>query len=194
MAHQRTLIRQAAIATLIAANTAAGSRVEDSRIDAHKKGELPAITVFTLGDEEVDMDLSAQSAPRELTRKLELLIVGFVAHTDAVPAALAMDNLAAQIEAALDIDRYISGALPPLTSGTAAESILASTSTDIREGDGRSDPLVGIVTLTYEVTYRTDAATTGTLVDLGAVDVKFPLPGASPDTPIAEDTFTVQES
>jgi hypothetical protein len=47
----------------------------------------------------------------------------------------------------MEADRYLGGA--------AGESILVATEITIRD-DG--DPLVGIITLTYEVTYRTSAA------------------------------------
>src|SRR6185312_6120986 len=111
MAHQRKLIRKAVAALLVAANTAAGARVASTLVDATKQSELPKVVVFT-SSEDLDEELSAKSAPRELTRQLELQIVGLVAHSTAVPADDAVDNLAEQIEAAMDADRYITAFLP----------------------------------------------------------------------------------
>ena len=44
MAHPRKLLRQAVVALLVGANTAAAARVYDSRVDPFKKGKLPAAT------------------------------------------------------------------------------------------------------------------------------------------------------
>lgn len=185
MAHQRKLIRQAVVALLISANTAAGARVLGTRFDPHKKSQLPAISVYSL-NEETDQDLSAQSAPRELTRKLQLEIAGFVAHSDAVPVDDAMDNLAEQIEAAMDANRYL--------TDTAADSILDGCVMEVVEDDGRSDPIIGVVALTYLVTYRTSPAAPTGLGDFVTVDAKYQLEGGVEDTVPAEDTFTVQET
>lgn len=270
MAHQRTLIRQAGIATLIAASTAAGTRVLDSRTDPIRKVDLPLISVYTQA-EEVSSD-SKLTAARELTRMLELRIDAYVEHTSAVPVALAMDNIAAQIEAAMDGNRYLSTAqtitaVDPVTdqltipnhgftgvvapafiassgtvpggtarglpyylivvdantvklassiddvlagtavdltdagSGTlqlvvdnAADSILQSVETDVIEPDGKSDPLVGIVTLTYSVTYRTSPATDAPAVlpNLTTINAQHQIVGATATTPAATDTFTLQ--
>ena len=267
MAHQRTLIRQAGIATVIAAGTAAGARVLDTRIDPIRKSDLPLIAVYTESEEVASG--SSSTAPRELTRTLELRFDAYVANSDAVPVALAMDNIAAQIEAALDGNRYLtvartitavdpvtdqltiaghgltvgtgpafvtsSGTMPGGTargqgylvipvdantvkiaasigdaiegtaidltdagSGTlqlvvsnAADSILQSIETDVVEPDGHSDPLVGIVTLTYSVTYRTSPATDAPAVlpDLSLINAQYLIVGATADTPAAIDQF-----
>jgi len=143
--HQRKLIRDAAVALLANAGTAAGARVTPTRIDPHKKNELPALSVYTLS-EQTDPD-DASTAPRELWRTLKLEIAGWVAHSTAAPADDALDALAEQIEAAMDADRYL--------GNTASDSILVGTEISILS-DG--DPLVGVITLTYEVEYRTSPA------------------------------------
>jgi hypothetical protein len=56
----------------------------------------------------------------------------------------ALDDLAEQIETAMTADRFI--------GDLAANSVLRDTEADIAE-DG--DPPVGVITLTYAVTYRT---------------------------------------
>lgn len=271
MAHPRTLIRNAVVAMLIAANTDAGVRVTATRVEPNKKTQLPAVSVYTLS-ESIDVEESNDHAPRELERHLQLEIAAWVADSDALPVDVAMDEIAEQIEAAMDANWYLpafmtitavdtstgnltvanhgletgagpvgvasSGLVPGGVTGqfqysaivvdantlqlatsldnaiagvpiaitsagtgtlqlqlsTAADSILASTAMQVLEEDGRSDPLVGIVTLTFDVTYRTDSGNTGALVSFITVDAKYPPTIATPTTPVTEDTFTVQES
>ncbi len=184
MAHPRKLIRHALVALLTNA-TAAGARVQGTRVEPHKKSQLPAISVYTLR-EPVDQDASANTAPRELTRDVKVEITGWVAHSDALPVDDAMDDLAEQIEAVMDADPYL--------GGTAGESVLESTEMQVVEDDGRSDPLVGIVTLTYSVTYRTSPAAPANLDDFITVDATHKIAGGVADTVPAIDQFTVQET
>jgi len=272
MAHQRKLIRKAVAAMLIAANTAAAARVSSTRVDPIAGvTELPTLSVYSLS-EEVDKELSDDSAPRELTRMLKLEIAGWVQHRDSYSADDAMDDLAEQVEAVMDVnwlvpaalaisavdhttgqftiaahglatgDRLLGvsvvggGVLPagfalggrepyaivvdPNTiklasssaaalAGTAlaftdngtlplqllvarvADSILESTVMEVAEDDGKSDPLVGIVLLTYSVTYRTSPAEVD-YGDFNTVDAKYPPTDGVADTVPLEDTFNVQ--
>lgn len=182
MAHPRKLIRQAVVALLTGA-TAAGARVYGTRVDPLKK-TLPAISVYTL-TEEIDQDATAGTAPRELVRNVQLEIVGFVAHTDAVSVDDAMDDLAEQIEAAMDVDPYL-GVL-------AGDSMLLQTAMEVVEDNGRSDPLVGVVTLTYDVTFRTQPGAVTATDDFLRVGAKHRIVGAVDDI-AAQDAFVVQES
>lgn len=184
MAHPRTELRQAVIALLVNANTAAGARVEDTRVDPIGNAKLPLITVYTLS-EPVDVAASAQAAPRELKRDVQIEIAGFVAHSDAVPVATAMDNLAAQIEAAMDADPYL--------SGKAGDSMLEDTELEVRAENGRSDPLIGIVTLTYSATYRTQPGAVTATDDLLRVKATHKIVDAV-DENAANDEFVVQET
>lgn len=185
MAHPRKLIRHAIVAQLIAASTAAGARVTGTRVEPHnRKTGLPAISVYTLR-EPVDQDQSAQTSPRELTRDVKVEIVGWVAHSDALPVDDAMDDLAEQIEAAMDGDPYL--------GGEAADSILEETVMQVVEDNGSSDPLVGVVALTYSVTYRTSPAAPADLADFLSVDAKHRIVGAVEENQ-ARDQFVVQES
>lgn len=181
MAHPRTLLREAVVAQLTDA-TAAGSRVYDTQIDPHRKGSLPAISVYTLS-EPVEPD-AANTAPRELTRVPNVEIAGWVSGGDGSAVARAMDNLAGEIEAAMDADRYF--------AGTAGESVLEGTEMEIRAENGRSDPLIGIVVLTYSVTYRTIPAVA--LDDFLRVKATHRVVGGVSDTVPASDEFTVQEA
>lgn len=182
MAHPRKLLRQAVAALLAGASTAAAARVYATRVAPVRKDQLPAIAVYT-EDEEVDPD-TFQTAPRELKRDVDLVIEGYVAHSAAVPVDDAMDNLAEQIEAAMDGDRWL--------DGTAGESVLARTETGI--ADPNSDPLIGVVRLTYTVTYRTSPTAPTLTNDFNTVDVKTTPQGGVTDTAPLEDTFTVEET
>ncbi|MGN6105198.1 MAG: hypothetical protein ACTHU0_08845, partial [Kofleriaceae bacterium] len=117
MAHPRKLIRHAVVAQLVGA-TAAGARVQATRVEPLRKGKLPTISVYTL-HEPIDQDASAATNPRELTRTVKVEIAGWVAHSDALPVDDAMDDLAEQIEAAMDADPYL--------GGKAGDSILEET-------------------------------------------------------------------
>lgn len=182
MAHPRKLIRHAVVALLIAANTAAGSRVLGTRVEPHKKTKLPALSVYTLNDP-VDEDDSTET---EEAHELELEIAGWVAHTDAVPADDAMDDIAEQIEAVMAANPYL--------NGKASEVRFVGTVTSVVEEDGRSDPLVGIVVLTYAVTYRTDLTALSALEDFLRVSADHQIVGGVSDTAPTSDEFTVQES
>jgi hypothetical protein len=183
MAHPRKLIRQAVVTRLTNA-TAAGTRVTATRFDPHKKSQLPAISVYSLA-EPVDLDASANTAPREIARDLKIEIAAWVPHTEAVPVDDAMDDLAEQIEAAMDADPYLGGA--------AADSILEATEMEIVEDDARTSPVVGIITLTYSVTYRTSPAAPANLDDFLSVDAKHRIVGAV-EANQARDEFVVQET
>lgn len=182
MAHPRKLIRQAVVALLTDA-TDAGARVKGTRVEPQKKSQHPALSVYTLS-EQVDQD-STETAPRELKRDVKVEIAGWVIHTDALPVDDAMDDLAEQIEAAMDGDRYL--------NGTAGESVLVGTEMQVLEADGHSDPLVGIVTLTYSVTYRTSPAAPAGLDDFLSVDAKHRIVGAVEANQV-DDQFVVQEA
>jgi hypothetical protein len=142
VAHQRKLIRDAAKAALVS-TTAAGTRVVATRMDApYRRHELPAISLYTI-DETVDREAS-NSAPRELVRELRLEIAGWVTPGDGADDR--MDALALEIEAAMDADRWL--------GGKCSDSILEGTACHQR---GEADKAVGLVTLTYSITYRTPA-------------------------------------
>jgi hypothetical protein len=180
--HPRKAIRHAVVDLLIGA-TSAGSRVVGTRIDPNRKTQLPAISVYTLHDPV--RPAPERIEPRELTRDVKVEIAGWVAHRDVLSVDDAMDDLAEQIELAMDSDRYLSGA--------AGESVLEGTEMEVVEQDGRSDPLVGIVVLTYSVTYRT-MPSTGTFDDFLTATAVYPPVDGEPDTvPASDGPFVVQE-
>lgn len=181
MAHPRKLIRHAVVALLIDAATAAGARVKPTRVEPNKKSELPALGVYTLNDP-VNED---ESTELEQLHELELEVVGWVAHTDAVPADDAMDDIAEEIEAAMIGDRYLSGA--------AGEVRLVGTTMEVVEDNGRSSPIVGVVVLTFAVTYRASLAQAAPTDDFLSVDAKHRVNGVGAGNQ-ANDIFVVQEN
>jgi len=157
MPHQREVIRKKIRDLIVAGATVAGSRVYPSRVLPLRGLELPAIAVYTL-DETVAGE-SLATAPRELTRDLSVVIEAWVkagAVTDPKVEQVddRMDALAEQIENIMHGDPYL--------GGEAGESILTGTETEIVE---EGDRTLGLLLLSYRVTYRTLAPIAPVLVD-----------------------------
>jgi len=173
MAHQRKVIRDAAAAALTNA-TAAGPRVFAARKIALRRLELPALAVYAL-QEAVD-PASIETAPRELTRNLKLVIE---AQVEGGNVDDALDAISAEIEKAIDADETLAGA--------AAHAILETTDLDVFESGDRA---IGSAILTYAVTYYTYApeAEDVPLVDFVTADVKTAVNSASDP---AEDVVTL---
>lgn len=181
MAHPRKLIRHAVAALLVDAATYAGARVKPTRVEPHKKSGLPALGVYTLTDPVNDDD----SSQTEEAHELELEVVGWVAHSDEYPVDDAMDDLAEQVEAAMNADPFLGGA--------ASEVSFKGTTMEVVEDDGRSDPVVGIVVLTYAVKYRADLAAGEAVDDFLRVTADHRMVGAV-EANQASDKFVVQET
>lgn len=177
MAHPRKLIRHA-VAALLLGKTAAGDRVTRTRVEPNKKHELPAISVYTPNEPVTE---GGTSAPRELTRELKVEITAWAAHTAASPADDALDDLAEQIEAAMDAERYI--------DNLVADSVLEDTEFTMLN-EGGADPLTGAITLTYSVTYRTQPAD-GESAEFLHAGVTTQVAGADDDN-VASDLINVR--
>lgn len=181
MPHPRQLARDAVVALLTNA-TAAGARVSSTRVEPYRDNELPAISVYTL--HEIIRDGADTASPRELTRDVKLEIAGWVRRRADYPVDVAMDDLALQIETAMDTDRYLGGA--------AGESVLEGTEMDPDPQGG--DPLVAVITLTYSVTYRTSPSDSA-LDDFLRAKATHQLADGLPDTvPASDGPFDVQET
>ncbi len=143
MAHQRQLIREAAKTALVGIspyNTAAQTRVYETRVVPWRRLELPAIAVYAL-DESISVN---GSAPREFTRTLQLEVVGAVEAVSNVDDSL--DSLAAQIETAMQADETL--------AGTCGDCILTATEIAV---DADAQKPIGFIRMVYEVTYYTYA-------------------------------------
>jgi hypothetical protein len=171
--HPRRAIREAAAAKLRGRPDAAAP-VFENRMLTLRRCALPAVAVYAL-QETVDA-ASASSAPRELKRTLQLAIDVVASHTDDLDDVL--DELARQVEREMHGDETL--------SGTASDSLLASTSVDLAMDGERP---AGRAQLIYSVTYYTHApeAEDSELDDLKTVDVKTSLSGEVHPDNQAED-------
>lgn len=182
--HQRQVIRHA-VRSLLLGHTAAKDRVHASRDVPLRRNEVPAVLVYTV-EEPVESD-SDTTAPRELTRRLRLEIAGVVGPdpADKIRVDDALDALALEIETVMHADPFLGGA--------CGDSILENTTISLRP-DGEIN--MGIVALSYRVTYRTmapdttesDAARDEFLVG----DSKYKPPGTLDDANVPEDHFDVR--
>lgn len=180
MSHERQDIRNQAVTQLIAGNTGAAGRVFKTRMSPIKEGaELPAISVYTL-DEDVDSS-SADTAPRRLIRNLDLVIDAWVQVPADGSIDDAVDDLALQIETAMDADIYL--------GKTARFSFLSRTEIAVSV-DG--DKISGCAHMTYSVEYRTDVRLAPPGDTFDKADVTYPNLGKGPINPAnqAEDLVT----
>lgn len=180
--HQRKIIRDAVVALLLG-HTTADERVHASRDIPLRRNELPAVLVYTT-EEPVESD-SATTAPRELTRRLRLEIAGIVAPEPGERVDDALDALALEIETAMDADPFLGGA--------CGDSILENTTISLRP-DGETN--MGVVALSYRVTYRTLAPDTtdsdAALGDFLRAGVTYQPPGTPSDANTPNDVFDVR--
>lgn len=102
MAHPRKEIRDAVAALLVAANTAAGTRVTKTQVVPWKTAKLPALAVYT-GTDVNDIE-SKQSYPREYRRNVEMTVEVCVVHTEALSADDALDAMELEVLRALCVD------------------------------------------------------------------------------------------
>jgi hypothetical protein len=171
--HERKAIRAATVAQLIAANTAAGSRVYATRKPPNESSALPVINVYTLSDQ--TEEVTANTASRELKRLVNLVIEAYVASTDNADDAI--DALALEIETAMDSDESI--------AGTCGWSWPSETQTQVDFGDKQ----YGTLQMIYHCEYHSELRQSGAalnLQDLTLVDTKTsvtPAIAAEPDAP-----------
>lgn len=142
MSHQRTQIRNAVKAKLIGA-TDAEDRVylNPTSLLRNRNQKLPALAVMMVG-ETVD-ESSYQTAPRELTRLLDLSVTAYVAGNGGEELSDTLDVLAAQIEVALSDDEFL-GCL-------ADDCVLVETDVYLPT---QGDKSVAAISLVWRITYR----------------------------------------
>lgn len=176
--HERQAIREAVVAQLVGVapvfRTAARDRVTKSRM-APIRGELPAINVYTDG-EEIDAN-SKNSAPRELMRTMTVTIEAWAKYAENVDDAL--DDLALEIETAMDLDLNL--------ANTAFDSVLERTEIGIKL-DG--DRPMGCVHLEYAVTFHTDLRVAAPTDIFDTATVRYDLAGAQAPADERTDTLS----
>jgi hypothetical protein len=174
MAHPRKLVRHA-IRDLLLGQTVAGARVTATKVEPHRPGQLPAISVYTMNEPVRD---ATTGAPRELTRDVEAQLVGWiVVDGSAADPMDPIDDFAEQIEAVMDADRFL--------AGTAFDSVLTDTEIEILK-EGGADPLVGRLTLTYTVTYHTVPGAVSPTNDYLRTGATTKITGAGDDNTVSD--------
>ena len=175
MPHPRQQIREAVVAALTGA-TAAGSRVYPTRWIANRRSEMPVISV-SITDEPVDDN--GDSAPREYFRRPSILVEAFVGEVAGTDVDDTVDDLATEIETAMDVDRFFGGVL--------SDSRLETTTINV---DTEGDRLTGRLAITYAGLYFTypDAAQSASLDEFETVQAEHDLGADAPAT----DLFDVK--
>lgn len=144
MAHARESIRKAVIAAL-AGLTTTGSRVNGRLIHTAEAGDLPALNVYTAADGEVKSavvaDESGDLEARDLPIRIEARVYALGDYEDT------LDDITAEVETAL----HANVALALLI--VDGSLVLQQTVTEI---DGEGEKPVGLTTMDWLVTYRTD--------------------------------------
>jgi len=148
MAHPRQLVRDAFVTALTGA-TAAGASVESTRVLRYRRDQLPAVLVY-FETETVEAD-SHNSSPRYLERTVSIVVEGWVQQAAGVEIENALDDLALEIETAIDADPYLGGVIGDLGAR------LDDTTAEVRE---EGQQLLGLVALTYLCEYETQLGVT----------------------------------
>ena len=138
MAHLRQQIRER-VATTVTGLTTTGSRVYQSRVYPLADANLPGLLVYSTS-ESSEPDVMT-SGNRTLFRELEIVIEAYAKATSNLDDTL--DTITDEIETAMAADRTV--------NSLARDATLASTAITLI---GEGEKPVGVVTLTYRVTYR----------------------------------------
>lgn len=146
MPHQRKTIRDA-IVSAVTGLTTTGSSVFVHRAYPVDTSEMPALVVFT-GDEEWIADEqiatvtpTGGTVPQERTFELEIM-----AHAIGDTYYDTLDQIALEVETALGADLTLAGAVREIWYAGASW-----------EATGELEQAAGTLTLSYAVSYRTDA-------------------------------------
>lgn len=145
MAHARKLIRHAVVAQIIAANTAAETRVESTQMIPHRRAGDTALGVYIPSETN---DMETRTAPREEHRETQVIIEGVVVGASSSAVADSLDDLAEEVEAALSADDTL--------GGTASESYYVGSDLEVMEDGAKT---VGLIRLTYNAIYHQFAPT-----------------------------------
>lgn len=173
--HERKDIRDAIVAALVAAGASFGSRVFPSRNPPLRTAELPAVCVYT-DDEAVDR-ASWSTAPRELTRTVNVAVEAWARATDDIEDVL--DALALEVETAMDADLNL--------DDTAFDSGLLSTEIGIASAGDRP---MGAARLIYSVVYHTELRAPPVEDAFDVADIHYDLSGEQHADDQAHDTLT----
>lgn len=138
MTHVRAQIR-ATVKTTVTGLATTGSNVFASRVRPVSDGDLPCLLVYTLEEESEPL---SKGSPPALVRTLDLVIEGLARSKTALDDAL--DQIAAEVEAALAADLTL--------GGLARFSALTSSAVAV---DAEGDSNYGAIRMTLTVEYHT---------------------------------------
>lgn len=171
--HPRQEIRETVVQLLKDANTTAGQRVYENRMEPLRKQDLPAIIVYTMRER---IDPAWDTAPRELKRTTTIAIEAALLATDDVDDEL--DAMARDIEGAMHVDDTL--------NGCAADSLLTETEVEIFVAG--KEP-IGAIRLTYDVTYYTQVPDESDVErdNLNTVDTRYSLENEQAEPEQAHD-------
>lgn len=178
MSHPREDIRKAIASVIIAANTAAGSKVYASRVIQIKDDTLPCILVYT-NTEEVSI---SQESPREYGRALKVVVDVHAKADKSLDDVL--DDLSLEVENVLMQDHKLGDLVCDVVL-TGVEVTLS----------GEGDAPIGSCAMTYEVTYNTyavaDATEENNVTDFEKTGVEWDQPDHAEGDIDAQDEFTI---
>ena len=138
MSHARQKIRDAVVA-LVTGLTTTGSRVFDTRLyNLEPSEDLPGLVIYTKNESSERSDFS----PNNYSRELEVIIEGYAETNSLVENVL--DTISLEVENVMGAN--------PLLSNTATTSELNATEIEF---DVMGEKPIGIIRLTYSVTYYT---------------------------------------
>jgi hypothetical protein len=136
--HVRQQIREQ-VGTTLTGLTTTGSNVFQSRVYPLAASNLPGLLIYTLVE---TSDLDAMGSSQDLMRNLSLAIEGYAKASANLDDTL--DTIAKEVETALAADTKL--------NGLAKNCHLSGTEIQLN-GDG--DQPIGVVAMTFSVTYRT---------------------------------------
>lgn len=136
--HVRQQIREQ-VGTTLTGLTTTGSNVFQSRVYPLAASNLPGLLIYTLVE---TSDLDAMGSSQDLMRNLSLAIEGYAKASANLDDTL--DTIAKEVETALAADTKL--------NGLAKNCYLSGTEIQLN-GDG--DQPIGVVAMTFSVTYRT---------------------------------------
>lgn len=145
MAHVRKQLREAA-ATLVTNLSTTGTRVFQSRMRPQEDAKLPCLLVTTN-----DESIVPGSIGNRQERELQLVITGVAKAASNVDDTL--DQIAVEVETAMATDPDLGN----LAAGMELTGIKV-------EFDHETDKPVGVIALTYRLTYFTAAGSPGAIV------------------------------
>ena len=147
--HARRQIRHA-IEALVSGLPTTGSRVYPSRVYPYGNAELPGLSVYTLAENVVDSEFNGDQL-RTLAVVIEARVKQNVGYDDT------LDTIAEEVEKAIAADKFLL-TLPEPVKLTVLSDVSFEMSDELEKP-------TGLMTMTYEVSYRVNENDPSILID-----------------------------